>query len=157
VLQSPCTMVDDRTYPNVLQALLSDILAILPGVAVHVTDHGKTWWAEASHGKHTVAIEVFPHGTPTYGYSVVNSETVAGVGHSYGSDTTLSVVCDIGDLLEVRGDLLTLLNRVPEAQRAYERYGEFVGWKNYAGLRMPSWDEVPSKIKLAWCYSLGWD
>jgi hypothetical protein len=33
---------------------------------------------------------------------------------------------------------------------AYQAYGESVGWKNYQGLPMPRWDDLPPTIKQAW-------
>jgi hypothetical protein len=33
---------------------------------------------------------------------------------------------------------------------SYAAYGETVGWKNYAGLPMPTWEELPPKIQEAW-------
>ncbi len=36
------------------------------------------------------------------------------------------------------------------AQKQYEAYGDFVGWKNYAGLLMPLWKDLPEKIQGAW-------
>lgn len=36
------------------------------------------------------------------------------------------------------------------AQHAYEAYGEVTSWKNYAGLPMPLWNQLPSKIQEAW-------
>jgi hypothetical protein len=36
------------------------------------------------------------------------------------------------------------------AKYAYDKYGDFVGWKNYAGLKMPDWDQLPSNIQDAW-------
>lgn len=40
---------------------------------------------------------------------------------------------------------------VTKAQQAYEAYGEVTSWKNYAGLPMPTWSQLPSKIQEAWC------
>jgi len=37
------------------------------------------------------------------------------------------------------------------AQRAYNTYGESVGMKNFAGAPMPSWPELPRRIRAAWC------
>lgn len=37
-----------------------------------------------------------------------------------------------------------------KARAGYEKYGDFVGWRNYAGLAMPKWDELPGKIREAW-------
>ena len=39
---------------------------------------------------------------------------------------------------------------VEKAKAGYERYGEFVGWKNYAGLPMPKWEDLPEKTRGAW-------
>lgn len=36
------------------------------------------------------------------------------------------------------------------AEFGYNAYGDFVGWKNYAGLPMPKWAELPEKIRHAW-------
>ena len=36
------------------------------------------------------------------------------------------------------------------AQKAYKRYGEHVNWKNYQGLPMPKWGNLPIKIQEAW-------
>ncbi len=36
------------------------------------------------------------------------------------------------------------------ATAAYNTYGDFVGWKNYAGLPMPTWADLPEKIRGAW-------
>lgn len=36
------------------------------------------------------------------------------------------------------------------AQTAYDAYGNSVGWNNYQGLPMPSWDALPEKIQSAW-------
>lgn len=36
------------------------------------------------------------------------------------------------------------------AKSGYNDYGEYVGWKNYAGLPMPTWDTLPEKIQGAW-------
>lgn len=33
------------------------------------------------------------------------------------------------------------------ARRGYEAYGDYVEWKNYAGLTMPAWDILPEKIR----------
>ncbi len=33
---------------------------------------------------------------------------------------------------------------------AYNAYGDHVGWKNYAGLPMPIWSDLPDKIRGAW-------
>lgn len=35
-------------------------------------------------------------------------------------------------------------------REAYDAYGESVGWKNVRGEAMPTWDELPQKIRLAW-------
>jgi hypothetical protein len=37
------------------------------------------------------------------------------------------------------------------AHLAYNVYGDSVGWKNYQGLRMPTWDELPRRIRASWC------
>ena len=36
------------------------------------------------------------------------------------------------------------------AQLAYEEYGDEMGWINYAGKPMPSWDNLPDKQKNGW-------
>jgi hypothetical protein len=36
------------------------------------------------------------------------------------------------------------------AKIAYAAYGAETDYKNYQGLPMPTWDELPDKIKLAW-------
>lgn len=36
------------------------------------------------------------------------------------------------------------------AHLAYNAYGDFVEWKNYAGLPMPKWEDLPEKIRQAW-------
>lgn len=41
-------------------------------------------------------------------------------------------------------------NAVDAAQHAYERYGAAANWKNYAGLPMPTWDELPENIRQYW-------
>lgn len=33
---------------------------------------------------------------------------------------------------------------------AYEAYGKTTDFKNYQGLPMPTYDDLPEKIKLAW-------
>jgi hypothetical protein len=33
---------------------------------------------------------------------------------------------------------------------AYQAYGNSVEWKNYQGLPMPRWDDLPAAIKQAW-------
>lgn len=33
---------------------------------------------------------------------------------------------------------------------AYSAYGESAGWKNYQGLPMPRWEDLPMPIKEAW-------
>jgi 8-oxo-dGTP pyrophosphatase MutT (NUDIX family) len=38
----------------------------------------------------------------------------------------------------------------PVAKSGYDAYGDFVEWKNYAGLPMPTWDSLPTKIQEAW-------
>lgn len=39
---------------------------------------------------------------------------------------------------------------VRAAQAGYHAYGNYVGWKNVAGLPMPDWDVLPAKIREAW-------
>lgn len=41
------------------------------------------------------------------------------------------------------------------AQRGYNAYGDYVGWKNYAGHAMPTWVALPEKIRSAWKHSVG--
>lgn len=36
------------------------------------------------------------------------------------------------------------------AKIAYEAYGAVTDYKNYQGLPMPKWEELPSKIQQAW-------
>ena len=36
------------------------------------------------------------------------------------------------------------------AKRAYEAYGKTTDFKNYQGLPMPKWEDLPEKIKDAW-------
>ena len=36
------------------------------------------------------------------------------------------------------------------AKIAYEAYGESTGWRNYQGLPMPAWDDLPEPIRRAW-------
>lgn len=36
------------------------------------------------------------------------------------------------------------------AQVAYEAYAEHQGWKNFAGMPIPPWDEVRPDIQEAW-------
>jgi hypothetical protein len=36
------------------------------------------------------------------------------------------------------------------AQFAYYSYGAQTGWKNYQGLPMPKWADLPSNIRAAW-------
>lgn len=33
---------------------------------------------------------------------------------------------------------------------AYNAYGDYVEWKDYQGLPMPKWEELPEKIQVAW-------
>lgn len=37
-----------------------------------------------------------------------------------------------------------------EAKIAYQAYGDTTDWKNYLGLPMPVWTELPDKIREAW-------
>lgn len=37
-----------------------------------------------------------------------------------------------------------------QAQAAYQAYGQITDFKNYQGLPMPAWDDLPPKIKEAW-------
>lgn len=36
------------------------------------------------------------------------------------------------------------------AKIGYEAYGESTGNKNYQGLQMPAWKDLPEKIQAAW-------
>ncbi len=36
------------------------------------------------------------------------------------------------------------------AQEAYKAYGSVTDWKNYQGLPMPEWKNLPPKIQEAW-------
>jgi hypothetical protein len=36
------------------------------------------------------------------------------------------------------------------AHSAYDRYGSYTDWKNYAGLPMPEWRDLPPRIRNAW-------
>lgn len=36
------------------------------------------------------------------------------------------------------------------ARQAYIAYGDHTGWKNFAGLAMPQWEELPVGIRIAW-------
>lgn len=36
------------------------------------------------------------------------------------------------------------------AQKAYEDYAEYTNWKNYQGLTMPQWEDLPEGVKNAW-------
>lgn len=38
----------------------------------------------------------------------------------------------------------------PVARGGYNDYGDYVEWKNYAGLPMPTWEQLPAKIQGAW-------
>lgn len=46
-------------------------------------------------------------------------------------------------------------SRLGLAQLAYERYGEQVGWLNYAGLPMPKWNDLGTSIQDAWREAAG--
>lgn len=37
------------------------------------------------------------------------------------------------------------------AKSAYDAYGAVTDHKNYQGLPMPTWEDLPEKIRLAWC------
>lgn len=37
-----------------------------------------------------------------------------------------------------------------KAKQGYNAYGKTTEWKNYAGLPMPTWDELPERIRAAW-------
>ena len=51
---------------------------------------------------------------------------------------------------------MDLIRSTPEqdlptlAQIAYEAYGDMTGGKNYQGLPMPEWADLPARIKAAW-------
>ena len=36
------------------------------------------------------------------------------------------------------------------AKEAYRVYGQTTNFKNYQGLQMPEWEQLPEKIRLAW-------
>ena len=36
------------------------------------------------------------------------------------------------------------------AQKAYESYGDFRGWKSHDDKPMPQWEELPTAIRNAW-------
>ena len=36
------------------------------------------------------------------------------------------------------------------ARKGYEAYGDFVDWRNFAGLMLPQWHELPEKERNAW-------
>lgn len=42
------------------------------------------------------------------------------------------------------------MNITIETRAAYERYGDEAGWKNYAGLPMPTWGQLPILIQTYW-------
>lgn len=37
------------------------------------------------------------------------------------------------------------------ARGAYDAYGAVTDHKNYQGLPMPTWEDLPEKIRTAWC------
>lgn len=37
-----------------------------------------------------------------------------------------------------------------DGEAAYRAYGDHVGWKNYQGLPMPEWANLPPLIQGAW-------
>jgi hypothetical protein len=39
-------------------------------------------------------------------------------------------------------------------RKAYQDYGDYVGWQNFAGLPMPQWEELPETIRQAWLVSV---
>ena len=41
------------------------------------------------------------------------------------------------------------------AKVAYHAYGAVTDHKNYQGLPMPTWEQLPEKIKEAWCAAAG--
>lgn len=41
------------------------------------------------------------------------------------------------------------------AKSAYNAYGKVTDFKNYAGLPMPAWEELPVKIRQAWHAAIG--
>lgn len=36
------------------------------------------------------------------------------------------------------------------AERAYQAYGDSVGWKTFDGRDMPTWAQLPERIQQAW-------
>lgn len=36
------------------------------------------------------------------------------------------------------------------AKAGYQAYGDKAEWKNYQGLPMPTWDDLPENIKIYW-------
>lgn len=36
------------------------------------------------------------------------------------------------------------------AKTAYEEYAGYTNWKNYQGLQMPEWNDLPDNIQKAW-------
>lgn len=36
------------------------------------------------------------------------------------------------------------------AKIGYQAYGDKADWKNYQGLPMPAWDDLPENIKIYW-------
>ncbi len=36
------------------------------------------------------------------------------------------------------------------AHVAYDAYGDYAEWKNFAGAPMPKWGQLPEKIQNAW-------
>ena len=47
-------------------------------------------------------------------------------------------------------DLGPLMTAPHLAKLAYEAYGNVTGHKNFQGDPMPSWEELPPRIQLAW-------
>jgi hypothetical protein len=41
------------------------------------------------------------------------------------------------------------------ARKAYEAYGRVTGGKNYQGLPMPAWPDLPEQIQEAWDAAAG--
>lgn len=41
------------------------------------------------------------------------------------------------------------------ARVGYQAYGEWAAWRNYAGLPMPAWPDLPDAQRLAWVAAAG--
>jgi hypothetical protein len=46
-------------------------------------------------------------------------------------------------------------NKIELAMIAYDAYGAVTDHKNYQGLPMPKWEELPEKIREAWYAAAG--